>query len=99
MYFWYFPVAERNEKKKYMRKKKNWCRTWMGYCPQAGLGTGRAGWARSRSAGTALGGRRARLGVLGRAGRACAQAGAGRTGAGRHGACMLGVLGAHGRRA
>ena len=26
-----------------MKKKNIWCRTWMGYCPQAGLGTGRAG--------------------------------------------------------
>ena len=76
-----FHTAGINEKKK-EKKKKIWYRTWMGYCPTelkaglgAGLGTGRASWARGTQA------RRKRHGLTG-AGRA----GAGRAGAGRRGA-------------
>ena len=69
-----FPSSGNKWKKKfnYNEKKKIWCRTWMGYCPQAGLGTGRAGVGR--------------LGAgAHRRGRWCAGLGVGAPGAGREG--------------
>ena len=67
-------MAKRNEKKKKRKKKK--VQNLDGLLPiehEAGRWAGvGAGGARSRSAGTALGSRRARLGVLEHAGRACA---------------------------
>ena len=86
-----FHTAGINEKKKGI-KKKFWYRTWMGYCPTdlkaglgAGLGTGRAGWARGTQA------RRRRHGCTG-AGRAGAgHEGTGRAGVGRAGARALGA--------
>ena len=94
-----FHTAGINEKKNREEKKKNLCRTWKGYC-LIELG----GWARRT-------GRRARAGRRWARGW-CAGRGAGVRGSGRWalgwalgarrwalGACVLGVLGARGRRA
>ena len=80
-------------KKKIYNEKKKLVQNLDGYCPLSRLGAGQT-WARSRSAGTARWAQQARAGGAGRA-----QVGTGWTGAGRHGACVLGVLGARGRRA
>ena len=85
------------KKKNREKKKISLCRTWKGYClielgGWARLGAQGAGRAQA-GAGRAAG---AQAGAL-----ACAGVGAGRwaLGAGRQGACVLGVLGARGRRA
>ena len=99
-----FHTAGINEKKKKKGKKKFWYRTWMGYCPTevkagmgAGLGTGRAGWARGTQArrrrqgcaGAGRGGSRA-LGTRGSGHMGAGRWGVGRWGAGRWGAGRAG---------